>query len=51
VVPEKAYGGLYGTYLSRGYCLEKQATNLYCNAMEVARVVDLGSGKLNLSGF
>jgi hypothetical protein len=30
---------------------ERQATNLYCNGMEVARVMDLGSGQLNLIGF
>jgi hypothetical protein len=51
VVWEKAYGGLCGEYLSRGYCLEIQATNPYRNAMEVARVMDLGRGHLNLSGF
>jgi hypothetical protein len=51
VVWEKAYGGLCGNYLSRGYCLEIQAINPYCNAMEVTRVVDFGSGQLNLSGF
>ena len=51
VVREKAYGGLCGDYLSRCYCLEIQASNPYRNAMEVARVMDLGSGQLNLSGF
>jgi hypothetical protein len=51
VVLEKSHGRLCGKYFSRTYCLELQATNLYCNAMEVVRVMDLGSGQLNLSGF
>jgi hypothetical protein len=51
VVCEKAYGGLCRHYFSSGYCVEIQATNLYCSTMEVARVMDLGSGQLNISGF
>ncbi len=51
VVREEAYGGLCGEYLSSSYCVEIQATNPYRNAMEVARVMDLGSGQLNMSGF
>jgi hypothetical protein len=51
VVREEAYGGLCGEYLSSTYCVEIQATNPYRNAMEVARVMDLGSGQLNISGF
>jgi hypothetical protein len=47
-----AHGRLCSNYLSSGYCVEIQATNLYCTAMEVARVVDLaGSGQLTISGF
>jgi hypothetical protein len=42
-VREEAYGRLCGEYLSSGYCVEIQATNPYWNAMEVARVMDLGS--------
>jgi hypothetical protein len=48
---EKAYDGLCGKHLLRSYCLEIQANNLYRNAMEVARVMDLGSGQLNLRGL
>jgi hypothetical protein len=44
VVREEAYNGLCGDYLSSSYCVEMQA------AMEVARVMDLGSGQLNISG-
>ncbi len=51
VVREEAYGGLCGEYLSSSYCVEIQATNPYRNAMEVARVMDLGSGQLNISGL
>ncbi len=51
VVREEAYGGLCGEYLSSSYCVEIQATNPYRNAMEVARVIDLGSGQLNISGL
>jgi hypothetical protein len=51
VVHERADGELWGSYLSSGYCVEIQATNPYRNAMEVARVMDLGSGHLNISGF
>jgi hypothetical protein len=50
-VREEAYGGLCGDYLSSSYCVEIQATNPYRNAMEVARVMDLGSGQLNISGL
>jgi hypothetical protein len=50
-VQENAYGGLCGDCLSRCYCLEIQASNPCCNAMEVAQVMDLGSSQLNLSGF
>jgi hypothetical protein len=51
VVHEKAYGGLCSDYLSSNYCVEIQAINPYLDAMEVARVIDLGSGQLNISGF
>ena len=51
MVCEEAYGGLCGEYLSSSYCVEIQATNPYRNAMEVARVMDLGSGQLNISGL
>jgi hypothetical protein len=51
VVCEEAYGGLCGKYLTSSYYVEIQATNPYPNAMEVARVMDLGSGQLNISGF
>ena len=51
VVREEAYGGLCGDYLASAYCLEIQATNPYRNAMEVARVMDLGSGQLNINGL
>jgi hypothetical protein len=48
---EKVHGGLCSNYLSSSYCVEIQATNPYCNAMEVAIVMDLGSRQLNISGF
>jgi hypothetical protein len=51
VVREEAYGGLCGEYLSSSYCVKIQATNPYRNAMEVARVMDLGSDQLNISGL
>jgi hypothetical protein len=51
VVCEKAHGRLCRDYLSSGYCAEIQATNPYHNAMEVAKVMDLRSGQLNISGF
>jgi hypothetical protein len=50
-VREEAYGGLCGDYLSSSYCVEIQATTPYWNAVEVARVMDLGSGQLNISGL
>jgi hypothetical protein len=50
MVCEKAYRGLCGDYLSSSYYVEIQATNPYHNAMEVARVMDLGSDQLNISG-
>jgi hypothetical protein len=49
VVCEKAYGKLCKDYSSTSYCVEIQATNPYCNAMEVARVMNLGSCQLNIS--
>jgi hypothetical protein len=51
VVQEEAYGGLRGKFLLWDFCLKIQATNPYRNAMELARVIHLGSGQLNLSGF
>jgi hypothetical protein len=51
VAREEAYGGLCGEYLSSSYCVEIQATNPYRIAMEEARVMDLGSGQLNISGL
>jgi hypothetical protein len=51
VVREEAYVGLCGDYLTSSDCIDMQATNPYWNAMEVARVMDLGSGQLNISGF
>jgi hypothetical protein len=52
VIREEACGGLVcGDYLSSSYCVEIQATNRYRNVMEVAKVMDLGSGQLNISGL
>jgi hypothetical protein len=51
VVREEAHGGLRGEYLSSSYFVKIQATNPYRNAMEVTRVMDLGSGQLNISGL
>jgi hypothetical protein len=47
----EAYGGVCGQYLSDACFASIQAANPYRDAMEVARVMDLGSGQLNLSGL
>jgi hypothetical protein len=51
VVRGEAYGGLCGTHLHSKYCQEIQAANPYRDAMNVCRVMDLGSGQLNISGI
>jgi hypothetical protein len=51
VVRSDAYGGLCGHHLRSRYCQEIQATNPYRDGMDVCRVMDLGSGQLNISGI
>ena len=46
-----AYGGLCATLL-QGHCADKiKKSNPYRDAMEVCRVLDMGSGQLNISGI
>ena len=48
---QAAYGGLCGTLL-QGLCEDEiKKTNPYRDAMEVCRVLDMGSGQLNISGI
>jgi hypothetical protein len=51
VVRVQAYGGLCGNHLHNPYCQEIQASNPYRDAMDICRVMDLGSGQLNISGI
>jgi hypothetical protein len=51
LVSEEAYGGICGLHLHKTYYREIQTSNPYHDAMEVCRVMDLGSGQLNFSGI
>jgi hypothetical protein len=48
----QADGGLWGNHLRNRYCQDIQASNpYYHDAMDICRVMDLGSGQLNISGI
>jgi hypothetical protein len=51
VIRKDAYGGLCGNHLEKTIHDEIQKANPYKDGMEVCRVLDMGSGQLNLSGL
>jgi hypothetical protein len=48
---QKCYGGLCRKVLLDSFHYDIKKTNPYRNAMEVCRVLDMGSGQLNISGI